>query len=241
MNRKLALLKLKKSDATLVLLCLVCILLMFKASTDPRPIYITNTWLEPLFTPFPTGNQIIFDLAVGVIVSLVIYLLVVRLPEVQKKQRLKAHLARQHNDFKEATLLRMLWACNGSASMALLRELMDRQRFRNYFKETVNGTDDRWSIVVNNLDRLKIEDLTHEMREFRQEIEYVLTSVDVSEEVVFDYLKGVTRILSNSERSTDDYDEKKVLGRFLWSLHTGWDPAEGYLDKDFIGEMIERI
>ena len=93
-------------DIFLWLLFVTSVLLMLKSSTDPRPDIIEGTALASFFKPFPTGNQITFDVTVGVIVSLFVYVLVVRLPAWQKKARLKSHLLRRYDDLKSLCLNR---------------------------------------------------------------------------------------------------------------------------------------
>jgi len=84
----LAFLRRNTLDLALWLLCAVSLFLMLKSSTDPRPDFIKNTTFDAVFKPFATGNQITFDVTVGIIVSLFVYVLVVRLPAWQKKKRL---------------------------------------------------------------------------------------------------------------------------------------------------------
>jgi hypothetical protein len=59
--------------------------LMLKSSADPLPFSLRGSAQGGLFSPFPSGNQIVFDLSVGIIVSLFIYVLVVWLPEHFKR------------------------------------------------------------------------------------------------------------------------------------------------------------
>ena len=71
----------KRLDLGLWTLFLVSTVLMVKSSSDRLPASLRGTVVEPALSQFSTGNQIVFDIAVGVIVSLFIYVLVVRLPE----------------------------------------------------------------------------------------------------------------------------------------------------------------
>lgn len=241
MRTKLAFLRRNALDLALLLLLAISTLLMLKSSTDPRPDCFEGTWLEEFFRPFSTGNQIIFDMTVGVIVSLFIYVLVVRLPEQQKRRRLRTNLRRQYDALKEATILQFLWACNVPASSELIESLKNRHDFKAFFKERISDSQDRWHAVLNGLDETKIADIVHELRHFRREVEYVLSAVDVTDPQVFGFMKGLTRILSGGERWSEDYDHVKALGGFMWSVHTGWDWVHGYTDKDSIADMIDRI
>lgn len=228
-------------DIALLMLLALSTFLMFKSSTDPRPQSIRGTWLNDLLQPFPTGNQITFDITVGVIVSLIVYALVVRLPEHQKRRRLRANLRRQYDALKEATILQFLWACNVPASSDLIERLKNRHDFKDFFKEKVSNSQDRWHAVLNGLDDVKMSDIVHELRQFRLEVEYVLMAIEVSDPQVFGFMKGLTRVLSGGERWSDDYDHVKSLGGFMWSMHTGWDWVHGYTGKDSIADMISRL
>src|SRR5512138_3636506 len=84
-------------DIALWILCVVSIIVMLKTSTDPSPVWAKGLWIQFVLSPFPTGNQIAFDVSVGVLVSLFVYVLVVRIPEQKKHQRLKANLHRQYS------------------------------------------------------------------------------------------------------------------------------------------------
>ena len=214
---------------------------MCKTSSDPRPDFIKGTWLDKLLRPFPTGNQIAFDITVGVIVSLFVYILVVRVPEQQKRSRLKANLRRQYDALKEETILQFLWACNAPASTTLIERLKNRHDFKDFFKERVSESQDRWHAVMNGLDEAKVSAIVHELQHFRGEVEYVLAAVDVTDPQVFGFMKGLTRILHGGERWSEDYDHVKALAAFMWSMHTGWDWVHGYTGKDAIADMIARI
>lgn len=228
-------------DFSLWLLLAASTMLMFKSSTDPRPAFLKGTGAENLFRPFPTGNQVVFDITVGIIVSLFVYVLVVRIPEYQKRRRLKANLRRQYAALKEETIIQLLWACNSPASSDSIKRLQNRQVFKDFFKEDVSDSQTRWHAVLNGLDATKIEDIVHALKIFRAELEYVLNAVEVSDPQVFGFLGGVARVLRGGERWTEDYDHVKALGGFMWSMHTGWDWVNGYTGRDAIADMIDRI
>lgn len=228
-------------DLGLWALLVICILVMFKASTDPSPTWARGTWIQAILSPFSTGNQIAFDVSVGVIVSLIVYVLVVRLPEQRKRSRLKANLKRQYSNMKEDCIMNFLFASNGSASHDLVEELKDQEAFKRYFKEHVTLDQERWHAVLNGLDESRIQAIVQELSIFRRELEYTLTSLDVDDPEVFAFLRRLTRLLHRGQSWSSGYDEIKPLSQFMWSIHTGWDPIEGYTGKDAIAEMIDAI
>lgn len=228
-------------DVMLWLLSGVCLMLMFKSSSDPYPETIKGTWLEYWLQPFSVGNQIVFDISVGVIVSLFVYVLIVRLPEYKTRLRLKANLLRQYDALKEDCIMHFLWACGESAETTLIDRLKDREEFRAFFKEPVSSCQNRWDAVFNGLDERKVDSLLFELEVFRQEIEYTLNTVDVSDSHAFAFLRRLTRLLHRSRRWSDENDQLKSLLGFMWSIHTGWNDVYGYSGRDSVADMIEAI
>ena len=82
-------------DIALAILTLLSTVLMFIASSDPVPGAIQSTDLHSLLKQFATGNQIIFDLSVGILAGVFIYYLVVRVPERGRRLRVRRNLARR--------------------------------------------------------------------------------------------------------------------------------------------------
>lgn len=64
---------------------LVFIMFMFASSEAPLPPLFQNTFIEKLLVSRLTGNDIVFGLSMGIIVSSIFYLLVVFFPEQRKK------------------------------------------------------------------------------------------------------------------------------------------------------------
>ncbi len=214
---------------------------MFKSSTDPRPEFISGTLLEQLFKPFSTGNQIVFDIAVGIVVSLFVYVLVVRLPEWQKKRRVKAHLLRRYDDLKRQCITHFLWACGQPAASDLIDDLQEIEKFKEFFKTKVTHDQDRWHAVLNGLTDEYVTAIVRELDMFRGELDYALTSVDVADEKVFSFMRNFTQVLQRSRYWSDREDQLKPLSQFMWSAFAGWSFVTGYTGKDSIAEMINAI
>ncbi len=231
----------KAFDWGLWFLSIVCVLVMFKASSDPVPAWAKGTPIQTALTPFSTGNQIAFDISVGVIVSLLVYVLVVRIPERNKRRRLRASLKRQYSNLKESCIIDFLFACEGSASLDLVEQLKNREAFKDYFKEPVSSSQTRWDVVLDGMNESRVKSIIQELSIFRRELEYTLASLDVDDEEAFAFLRQLTHVLQRSPRLTADYEEVKSLSRFMWSIHTGYDPVHGYTGKEIIEEMIEAI
>ena len=228
-------------DVALWGLCMICVILMLKASTDSAPTWAKGPWVQLALSPFPTGNQIAFDVSVGVLVSLFVYVLVVRIPERKKRQRLKANLRRQYSNLKEECITNFLFACNGSASLDLVDQLKDRETFKHYFKKKITPDQERWDAVLNGMNDQTVAAIVQELSIFRREVEFTLTAIDVDDPQVFAFLRHLTRALHRTGDWSSGYDEIKPMSQFMWSMHTGWDWVHGYTGKDAIAEMIDAI
>lgn len=231
----------KPLDISLSTIFFGCVFLSVKTSSDEFPSWAAGTWLENALVQFPTGIQITFDLAIGVIVSLVIYILVVRMPEIRKRARLRRNLRRCYSLLKEECITNLLFGLEGSADLELVDELKDRETFKRYFKERVSSGQDRWDAVLNGLEEVHVRAIVSELAHFRRELEFTLASVDVDDSQAFALLRNLTRILHASASWTIGYDEIKPLANFMWSLHTGWNWVEGYTGRDAIADLIEAI
>lgn len=228
MHRIVASIRRNALDSVLWVLFAVSGILMIKSSSDPRPDFIKGSPLEAIFAPFPTGNQITFDITVGVIVSLFVYVLVVRVPAWQKKVRLKAHLLRRYDDLKRQCLMHFLWACNEPAESALIDRLKDQNEFKEFFKEPVAPDQDRWHAVLNGLTEDYVRSIVRELDLFRGELDYTLTAVEVTDEEVFVFLRNLTEVLQRSRHWSDREDQLKPLSQFMWSMFAGWSIISGY-------------
>lgn len=241
MKRLIDRMRRRKLDSILGLISTVSVALMLKSSCDPIVSLLSGTWLEQALLQFETGNQIVFDVSVGIVVSIFFYVLVVRVPEAEKRRRLRTALRTQYQMLKKACIMNFLFACNGSADMSLVEKLTDRKEFKVYFDEAVSESQDRWHAVLNGLDEQRMQDILLELEVFRHEVEYVLSSVDVGSDEAFAFLKQLTQVLYRSKAWTHTYDHVKQLAQFMWAIHTGWSLIYGYTDRDAIAEMIEAV
>jgi len=185
--------------------------------------------------------QIVFDISVGVIVSLFIYVLVIWIPDQRKRSRIRRNLTYQYDAFKEACVQIFFSALKQPYDSELVGRLKDRSFFRQYFKEQVSGDQNRWDVVLNGLNKSLVKELVLELEILRTEVNYALTVIDIDDQESFAFLKQLTQILYRSRNWTNDYDDIKELSRFMWSVHTGWSWAQGYTEKDIIAEMISKI
>lgn len=228
-------------DLFLLALTLACLALMFISSSDPLLPSLRGTTAGQALAQFKTGNQIVFDLSVGVIASVIMYVLVVRLPERTKRRRLRQNLARNYVSFKKECIAIFLGALQSSYNADLVDELIDRRRFREFFTQGRASGEDRWGGVANGMDDYRVKTLVVELEILMNEIHYVLGAIDVRDPRAFDFFKHMSQVLYRFKNSTAEYDDVKSLLRFMWSLHTGWNFVDGYPEADAVEEMIAMV
>lgn len=230
-------------DSFLWAVGLACVATIFLAHENPfaRDALCARIQVCPIVPNAAAWNKIAYDLAVGAIVTLVFYWLVVRLPERQKRARLRKGLAAQYRAFKEDSIAIMLGVADGSYSVDFPEVLLDRGEFKRYFEQSVGNRLDRWDRFFNELDERGIRDLVKQMAILRDEVAFVLNNVDIPGEAPFAFLKRLERIIYSRSDVTNDYDDKKSFLRFLWEVFAGWDFASGYQERDIIEDMIDAI
>ena len=157
---------------------IVSAVLMVKSSSNELIPLLQGTATEPIFSQFKTGNQIIFDISVGIIVSLLIYVLVVWLPERFKQNRIRRNLQHQYSSFKEECIKVFLWALHQTYDPELINRLKNRNEFRRFFKEKVLLDRERWHAVLNGLDEYMVKNLIVDLEILKAEIQFTLSAIE---------------------------------------------------------------
>ena len=230
-----------KLDLLLGAASLACIGLMIKTSGDPLLAFLHDSGVAPYFYRFATGNEIIFNLCVGVIAGIIMFFLVVRLPEKWKRDRLRKNLERAYASFKDQSISLFLGCIQTSYGIDQLEDLKDQKRFRSFFKEPSTNGQDRWDGVANALDDWKIKTLVVELEILMSEFQYTMSAIDVADENAFAFFKRISQVIYRSRNWSAEYDDVKSILGMMWSLHTGWDFVKGYTGKDIVADMIAKI
>jgi hypothetical protein len=186
-------------------------------------------------------NKIFYDLAVGALVTLLFYLLVVRQPDYQRRQRLKRSLEKHYKTFREDCIQIMLGVADGIYSADFPETLMEQGKFRTYFEEEVAPGMSRFNEFQNKLDEYNLRELLTRMEIFRDELTFVLNNTDIPKDKPFEFLKRLSAAIYAMKDVTLGYDESKPLARFLWSVFAGWDQITGYRKEDIVKKMIDAI
>jgi hypothetical protein len=234
--------RMNRLDVGLLSLFIASSYLMVASSSDPLIPSLRGTIAESMFSQFSTGNQIIFDSAVGFNVSILIYVLVVRLPEREKRKRVRRNLRFQFDAFKSECFQILLSALGSGYSPDEIDRLHDRTQFRQFFDEaSYKPGQTRWHVVLNGLDEAHIRRLATEFEILIDEIRFTLAAIDVDDQDAFAMLKRLGHTLHRSKDLSSEYDDVKLLSSFLRSLFSDWNLIEGFTKKDAIAEMIESI
>ena len=93
---------------------------MAVTSEDRLPVALHGTSVGSWLMQLPTGNQIVFNLAVGLLAGVLVFFLVVRIPERTKRHRVRRNLALAYDSFKEASIAVFLGAISTSYSQYFL-------------------------------------------------------------------------------------------------------------------------
>lgn len=81
-------------NCILGILGIISTFLMFKASSDP--IWSVLNYEGNMLSQFSTGNNIVFNLSIGIFVSIIFYILIVKYPEHRKKEIIKNNMREQY-------------------------------------------------------------------------------------------------------------------------------------------------
>lgn len=234
----------RRLDALMVLLFIGSTVLVILAHESPlaRAAFCELSRVCPRFDTTGFWKKLGYDLGMGSLMSIAFYGLLVRLPEEQKRRRLRASLKRHYEMFKEDSISLFAGAADGSYRPEHVRTLLNQERFRSYFQEDVGEGQDRWARAISNLNENNLQELVVGMEIFRDEVSYILNNTDIRLDGAFAFFKGLSSQLHFARSSAAlDYDSLKQLARFYWRVLSGWDSVKGYPKGDVVERMIRSI
>lgn len=194
--------------------------------------------------------KMFYDLGIGALVTLAFYLLVVRLPDYQRRQRLKRSLSAHYEAFRKGCIQAMLGAVHGNVDTRIAEALIEPDRFRRYFQEPVGPRKNRWHEFFNNLNETSLRELQMSMEIFRDELIFILNNTDIQKDEAFEFIKRLSASIyslssamarHDEVASLSDFLEATPLSGFLWDVFAGWDWVEGYRKEDIVKKMIDQI
>lgn len=115
----------------LLVLSFLCLFFMLKSSED-RLLFESAGFF---FQQFKLGNEIIFNLSCGMLISIWFYFLVVWLPEKKNKKRVKSNFISQYTEFKRYLIMHIVDACREPYKDELIRNLMEPRAFKTISKK----------------------------------------------------------------------------------------------------------
>lgn len=229
-----------KVNETIAALSLVAAFGMFVAGNEPVISPLRGTAAEPILHSLHYENAIIFNLCVGFLGGVVVWVLNVLLPERQIRSILRDNLRKQYAYFREDVIAVLLGA-QGSYSAGLPAELSEPKAFRAYYR---GESQQRWYDVLNYLQENpeRLSDIVVHMQLLSGEVEYLLHKISIDDEEVHAFLKRLSLHTHRLQRlSVYSYDEVKYLGGFIFGILAAWSNISGYLDADPVVQMIEKI
>ncbi|HDY90322.1 MAG TPA: hypothetical protein ENH82_19655 [bacterium] len=227
-------------NIALAVITAIAILGMFSGSNEPIIDFLKGTKAEGILYSLHTGNEIIFSLSGGFLVSLFLWFLVVKLPASRKRKILKNNLAKQYQHFREDTVAILLCA-SGSYNYELQQRLCDYQEFKRYFNE---NNKSEWYAVLNGLQGNKghLNDLLVEIELLANEIHYILNNIDIDDDKVHSFLKNLSTHLYRLKNTSVYTDENvRPLGNFVWEIFAQWSLIDGQRKEDIVQKMIDQI
>jgi hypothetical protein len=230
-------------DIVLIAIAILSVAALFLAHEEPfaRDALCAKISFCPTIANAKAWNKIFYDLAAGALVSLIFYVLIVRVPDYQKRRRFKRSFSHQYKNFREDCIGLMLSIADGTYEWGKQRELLDQKKFKEYFDEWVTRDQTRWHRFLNNLDEYNLRQIAKCMEIFRGEIQFILNNVEIHSEKPFEFLKRLSAAIFSMQDKTLEYDDTKSFGNFLWQVFAGFDFITGYRDLDIIQEMIDAI
>lgn len=230
-----------KLDILLAVVALTCLWLMLATSSDPILPSLKGTPIAAAFQQFGTGNQVTFNLSVGVLSAIGMFYLLVRLPEYERKNRIKRHLQVSYLSFKRSIIQIFVGALQGSHDSDMVDRLMNQGAFRDFFKEPYIPGQDKWHGVANKMNDFLLRQIVLETEVLLNEFQHALGVLDIKDPEAFSFMKRLSVALYRTKNWSADYDGTKQVLSFFWEILAGWSWADGYAEHEYIPDMIGNL
>lgn len=214
---------------------------VFAGSNELILEILKGTLFEKPLYKLHIGNEIIFNLSCGFLISLFLWFIVVKLPAIRKREIIKKNISNQYHHFKEDTIQILLWASIGTHDSQLPRQLCDYREFKKFFGENQHQ---KWYDALNGLQSKQdlLHDILVEMELLSNEISYVLNNLEITDERIMTVFKTLSiNVYKLKTNSIFSYDQVKYLGNFLWGILAQWSFIDGQREDDIIQEMINKL
>lgn len=210
------------------------LILMFVTGTDPILPWLIGTPVEPWLYRLRWTNGIVFNLAVGFLVSLFFWYLLVYFPEVKRRKVVKRHLTERYRLFKEEVVLNLLWAAGEAPDHKEARRFVDDARaFRDYL------TQARQTAMIQGVAD-QAPAIQREMAALSKELTLGVQLCPVKDKTYQRLMYLVKTLDTHQSLSSPDDDRKNVM-RFLFYTLTHWDFIHGQAASDEIQNLIDQL
>lgn len=218
-----------------------CIFVMLKTSNDPLPSALKGTFVEYIFGRFHTGNEVAFNLSAAIVSTLLMYYVLVKIPERQKRARVRTHLLKTYDRFKESCIAIFLGLADGSYNAETIHTLSDPASFKDYFKTASGNGMDKWDVAANRVTDYSFRLLSVEMEILYNEFQYTMTVIDIDDCELLSFFKHLSEQLYKWRLWQADYDGTKSAMQFFWQVLAGWSFIDGYATSDAVREKLAKM
>jgi hypothetical protein len=203
-------------------------------------------WSVTGFVDEKDFKQAAFDFGMAIFVSLLIYVLISWWPEKRKKIALQRYLKSQYEELLNDLIPEYLYGCGELCELDTVNRLKNPNYFKEYFKERFSESQDRWNVVASCLqsDTDRCIRVMLILKRFQAELDVCVTLSAVNiEQGGFAQLRHMSHALKRTinQSMEQDYEGIKQLCCFLWSLHTGWSFADGYVGENHFEETVRNV
>lgn len=186
---------------------------------------------------------------IGGLVSFIFYFLVVWVPERRKRKAIKNDFRKFYRDLKEDIAVQIIFASQRGGRKDLHVDGRTEKRLLTVdgFREAFDGgreADEGFYAFSNGLDEGggEFQEIQWLLKMLAKEIDYVLHNYTISDAKERKFFKRMeVRLLGLGELKVDDYDDKKVLCRFVYEIFAGFTHATGNRGYDIVERMIEDM
>lgn len=236
---------LKLVEITVALLAACGLVAVFLANPDPMLREQMCNWGSCFRSDHAVfWNTLAYDIGLGLLLSTMFYWLLVKLPDVRKRRRLRRHLQASYRRFRREITIQLLFATTESRSVSydLVDKISLMAAFRSHFKEPSTQVEgNRWHDVANGINSSIRDDIAVAMTIFRDDVSYVLNNTEVDDELSFETLHQLQRMVNIVVLNPMRPDDDRNLLSFLWQVMAGWDWVKGYPEQDRFQRIIDRI
>ena len=201
-------------------------------------------WQHSGLDPTRPANPIVFNLSASYIASVILWVLVVWLPERRRRAILRTNLRNHYKLFREEVvhiLLRAAADGSHAIDMELPKKLAEPASFREYFSRNRNQN---WYDALNGLQGNPevLRDLLLEIDLLSNEIASAVAKVEFDDSEPLAFFKRLTHHVERlKSASVYSYDQVKYLGNFVWEVLALWSIIDGQRKDDIVESMINRI